>query len=124
MGFLNKILPKKKEKQTDIDVIHRVARDSAHIIHKGGMGILLYPHITEKSADAVSRRTYAFVIAPHANKQEVKKAIQSRYGVNVTDVRVVTIRGKEIRRGRQIGWKQGIKKAYVTLAQGQTIEIL
>lgn len=122
MAFLKNILSK-KEKQTDSEVTNTISRGSTHIAQKGGVGILLYPHITEKSAGAVSRRMYVFVVSPGANKQEVRKAIQARYSVNVTDVRMVTIRGKEIRRGKQIGWKQGIKKAYVTLGMGQAIEI-
>ena len=124
MALLKNILSK-KEKKTDIQTTNKVSRDgAAQSAPKGSMaGVLLYPHITEKTAAGVNRRTYAFVVAPNANKQEVKKAIQARYGVTVTDVRVVTVHGKEIRRGRQIGWKPGMKKAYATIAEGQTIEI-
>lgn len=124
MAFLKNIL-QRKEKKIDVQATNKISRDGAmQSVQKGGMtGVLLYPHITEKTAAAVHRRTYVFVVAPKANKQEVKKAIQARYGVTVTDIRVVTIHGKEIRRGRQIGWKQGIKKAYATLVEGQTIEV-
>lgn len=123
MAFLKNILFK-KEKKIDIQAPNTIVRDVAQTAPKGSMtGILLHPHITEKTTDGAGRRTYAFVIAPGSNKQEVKKAIQTRYGVNVTDVRMVTIQGKEIRRGRQIGWKQGMKKVYATIAKGQTIEV-
>ena len=66
---------------------------------------------------------YAFAVRRDANKSQVKRAVESRYGVQVAMVRIVNIVGKEIRRGKQIGWKQGMKKAYATLAEGQTIEI-
>ena len=122
MAFLKNILSK-KEKKTDVQATDGISHSSPRAARTGCTGILLHPHITEKSATQASRRTYAFVIAPNANKQEVKQAVQSRYNVDVTDVRIVIVRGKEIRRGRQIGWKQGIKKAYVTLREGQQIEI-
>lgn len=86
-------------------------------------GILLYPHITEKTAQMVHNQTYGFVIADSANKKAVQEAVEKRYGVHVTDVRVISNQGKEIRRGKQIGWKHGIKKAMVKIKQGETIEI-
>ena len=86
-------------------------------------GVLLRPHITEKTAAAARARIYGFAVSPDANKSQVKKAVESKYGVKVTAVRVVNIRGKELHRGKQVGWKQGMKKAYATLAQGQAIEI-
>ena len=87
------------------------------------VGILMHPHITEKTAAAARSRMYAFAISPDANKSQVKQAVESKYGVNVIAVRVVNIRGKEIHRGRETGWKHGMRKAYATLAEGQTIEI-
>ena len=100
---------------------------SASVVPNSGSGnkagVLLHPHITEKTAAAAHSRMYAFAISRDANKLQVKQAVESKYGVNVTAVRMVNIRGKEIRRGKQVGWKQGMKKAYATLAEGQTIEI-
>lgn len=122
MAFLKKKLPK-KEKETETRTAGQLSRSPIKGGNAGSVGILLYPHITEKTATAASRRMYAFVVAPQTNKVEIKKAVESRYGVKVINVRVVTIPGKEIRRGKQIGWKQGIKKAYATLAEGQTIEV-
>ena len=126
MAFLRNIL-QKKEKKTDIQntsfVTDGISRNSVSPSTRSNTGTLLRPHMTEKTTVAARTGTYAFVVAFKANKQEVKKAIQTRYGVNVVDVRMMNIRGKEIHRGRQIGWKQGMKKAYVTLAKGQTIEV-
>lgn len=86
-------------------------------------GILLHPHITEKTSVAAGRGTYVFSVGRNANKIEIKKAIQRKYNVAVTDVRVVNIHGKEMRRGAQIGWRGRMKKAYATLAEGQRIEM-
>lgn len=122
MAFLKKKLSK-KEKETEAHTADKVSRGSMQGGNVGSVGVLLYPHITEKTAAAVGRRVYTFVVASKTNKVEIKKAIENKYGVKVTGIRVVVIPGKEIRRGKQIGWKQGIKKAYTTLAEGQTIEV-
>lgn len=122
MAFLRKKSPK-KEKNVETGAESQLSRIPTQNENGGNEGALLYPHMTEKTVGAASHRMYAFVVAPKANKQEVKKAVQDRYRVNVTNVRMVTIRGKEIHRGKQIGWKQGMKKAYVTIQEGQAIEI-
>lgn len=85
-------------------------------------GILIRPHLTEKTMGGAERREYAFIVAAGANKRGVKQAVADRFKVIVEDVRVLNMPGKERRRGRQIGWKSGFKKAVVALAQGQTIE--
>ena len=86
-------------------------------------GVLMHPHVTEKTAAAAHSRMYAFAVSPDANKSEVKEVVESKYGVNVIAVRMINIRGKEIHRGRETGWKHGMRKAYATLAEGQAIEI-
>lgn len=68
-------------------------------------------------------REYTFVVAPAANKQEVRRAIADRFKVTVQDVRMLNMPRKERRRGRTIGWKSGFKKAVVVVAEGQTIEV-
>ena len=123
MAFLRKNKSKQEENAEAIAV-----RSVSVAPHSGvgkKAGVLLYPHITEKSAAGASsdKKMYAFAVSGDANKREVKQAVESRYGVRVMAVRVVNIRGKEIRRGKQIGWKHGMRKAYATLAEGQTIEI-
>lgn len=126
MAFLRKKILQKEEttQHSEKTVLVNNAHTSGYAKNKSG--ILRYPHITEKTAAGValgSKKMYAFVVASDTNKREVKQAVESRYGVTVAAVRIVTIRGKEIRRGKQIGWKQGMKKAYATLAEGQAIEI-
>ena len=116
----------KKEESTDSRATRVVSDTVNHKGDKSKIGVLMHPHITEKTAAGAAlsgKKMYAFSVSGDANKREVKQAVESRYGVRVIAVRVVNIRGKEIRRGTQIGWKQGMKKAYAMLAAGQTIEI-
>ncbi len=113
----------KKSKKENPETSETMAVERAQMQSAGHIGILRHPHITEKTAAAGNDRTYVFAVHPDANKIQIKRAVESRYGVKVADVRVVNIRGKEIRRGARVGRKPGIKKAYATIAEGQTIEI-
>lgn len=87
-------------------------------------GVLASPHMTEKTTDAMNKGAYVFRVARTANKQTVAAAVAGRYGVQVDRVRMMIQPAKERRRGRQIGWKHGFKKAVVQLKEGQRIETL
>ena len=87
------------------------------------LGIVQKARITEKTADANKDRKYGFLVAEHANKPQIRTAISAQYGVTVTSVHVINMPKKMRRRGRQVGYKAGFKKAMVTLAEGQSIEI-
>jgi large subunit ribosomal protein L23 len=82
------------------------------------------PHITEKATDLTKKNQYVFKVFAKANKIEIKKAVESLYGVNVIKVRIVNIPSKKRRVGRTIGKKSGYKKAIVKIAEGQKIEVL
>lgn len=86
-------------------------------------GVLERPHITEKTSGAAKENKYVFIVRGGANKPEVKRAIGSRYGVDAVAVNILNMPGKERKRGKQIGWRPGFKKAIVTLKEGQSIEI-
>ena len=90
--------------------------------------ILTKPVVTEKSNKLTdSRRTYTFKVARKANKLEIKKAVQEFYGVTVIDVNTVVVPGKAkskfTKAGFITGRKPGYKKAYVTIAEGETIDL-
>ncbi len=87
------------------------------------LGVLLRPHLTEKTSSGAEKNKYVFVVSKDTNRIEVKKAVEARYQVEVARVNVVNTQGKERKRGRQVGWRPGYKKAVVTLEEGQTIEI-
>lgn len=90
---------------------------------KGAHGILMKPLITEKISSVSSMGKYAFLISSDANKPMVKKAITALYGVNVKNVRIINVIGKKVRYGRSYGQRSDWKKAIVTLAPGEKIEI-
>jgi len=82
------------------------------------------PHITEKATDLTEKNQYVFRVFANTNKIEIKKAVESLYGVNVMRVRIINIPSKKRRVGRTIGKKPGYKKAIVKIAEGQKIEVL
>lgn len=90
--------------------------------------VLIKPIVTEKSNKLTDvRRTYAFRVDRKANKLEIKKAIEEFYGVNVKDVNTVVVPGKTKTKFTKAGFisgrKPAFKKAYVTVAEGETIDL-
>lgn len=86
------------------------------------MTVLLAPVISEKSTVlADTRRTAVFRVAPSANKQDIRAAVEKLFEVKVKAVRVARVQGKAVvfqrRRGRRASWK----KAYVSLREGYDI---
>ena len=90
--------------------------------------ILIKPILTEKAnaqQDKLSR--YAFKVNRRANKLEIKTAVEQFYGVNVVDVNTLVVPGKSKTRSTKSGIisgvKSGYKKALVTVAEGETIDL-
>ena len=83
---------------------------------------VIRPHVTEKSILLSERGTYAFKVFPYANKKQIAEFVRTYYGVTPIAVRIAK-KGREekIIRGRW-GTKAGLKKAYVTLKKGDTID--
>ena len=91
------------------------------------MSILIKPIVTEKmTAQGTSLNRYGFVVTKDADKNQIKKAIESLYGVNVTAVNTMVYGGKNKSRYTKSGVISGrttaFKKAVVTLAQGEAID--
>lgn len=104
--------------------------------------IILYPHITEKTRllafgnprikdENEIVRKYTFIVAPRANKIQIKSAVEEIYNagkkekekINVTSVQTLNIKGKSRRVGQRKAGKTALrKKAIVTLAAGQVLE--
>ncbi len=85
---------------------------------------LVRPIVTEKSTGYVGTdRTYVFEVAETASKSDVKAAIEAFYGVDVECVRTLVMRGKTKRFGRHHGKRKNWKKAYVTLREGDAINV-
>ena len=85
--------------------------------------ILKAPVITEKSQIAKSEGKYTFKVDPRANKIEIKEAIEKIFNVKVTAIRTINVKPKKRRVGRYTGLTNRYKKAIVTLAEGQTIDL-
>jgi large subunit ribosomal protein L23 len=85
--------------------------------------VLVRPHVSEKAARLADKGTYVFDVKLNAEKISIRKAVESLYGVNVTDVRIVNLQGKPVQRGRRISRRRDLKKALVTLKKGQTISL-
>jgi large subunit ribosomal protein L23 len=87
------------------------------------INLLLAPHITEKTSLAMQNtNTYSFRVLRDATKPEIKAAVELMFEVKVAGVQVVNETGKTRRFGKVQGRTQDIKKAYVRLAPGQTID--
>jgi large subunit ribosomal protein L23 len=87
------------------------------------MTVLIAPHVTEKSSLAMQNHNqYTFRVRRDATKIDVKKAVQLMFDVQVRAVQIVNEPGKTRRFGGRIGRTQDSKKAYVSLAEGQTID--
>jgi large subunit ribosomal protein L23 len=85
--------------------------------------VLKGPHITEKTTELAGNNQYTFLIYSRTNKNEIKKAVEDLYSVEVTGVNIVRIPPKRRRLGRTPGWKKGYKKAIVRIKEGQKIDI-
>jgi large subunit ribosomal protein L23 len=87
------------------------------------INILIAPHITEKTSLAMqNNNSYAFRVLRESTKPEIKAAVELMFSVKVANVNVVNETGKTRRMGKVQGRTQDIKKAYVRLAPGQTID--
>lgn len=90
------------------------------------MSILKRPLVTEKVSSLNEKGKYGFVVDADANKVEIKNAVEKMYGVNVASVNTMNVMGKRkvrfTKAGTLEGRKPNIKKAIVTLAQGEVID--
>ena len=90
--------------------------------------VLVKPVVTEKVNLQMERSgRYTFVVDKRANKLEIKKAVEEFYGVKVDDVNTVVVPGKQKSRFTKAGFIQGVKpsfkKAIVSLAEGESIDL-
>ena len=91
---------------------------------KSPYDILVRPLITERALQGQESRKYVFQVALDANKAEVKWAVESAFGVKVEDVNTVLTKGKSKRRmGQRSGKRRDVKKAVITLKEGNALQI-
>ena len=86
--------------------------------------IIKAPYLTEKVSSIMGESNqYAFKVDINATKLQVKKAVEGYFSVDVEDVNILKVKGKTKRSRYRIRKKSDWKKAYVKLAQGQSIEV-
>ncbi|HET9679093.1 MAG TPA: 50S ribosomal protein L23 [Gammaproteobacteria bacterium] len=89
------------------------------------MTVLVSPHISEKSTNVAEKHNQmVFKVRRDADKTDVKRAVELMFDVEVTDVTTANSRGKVKRFGQVAGRRNAWKKAYVTLAEGQDIDLM
>ena len=86
--------------------------------------IIKAPIITEKSADlAQNYNTITFSVDVRANKTQIKQAVEKIFNVKVESVNTVNVKPKKKRVGKYTGYTNKVKKAYVKLQEGSSIEL-
>lgn len=88
----------------------------------GFSGVLIQPRISEKSGKLAKTNKYVFLVYKNSNKVEVKKAVEREYKVKVLRVNMINNLGKVKNFGRIQGKTSPIRKAVVTLKQGESIK--
>ena len=99
----------KKQAGTAVDISH--------------YDVILSPHITEKSTLLSEHNSVVFKVAPQATKPQIKAAVEALFGVDVTGVNTITQKGKTKRWKGRPYMRSDVKKAVVTLAEGQSIDV-
>ena len=85
--------------------------------------VLLAPVVSEKSYGLLDENKYTFLVTPDANKTEIKIAVESVFKVRVTDVNTLNRQGKKRRTRYGFGRRPDTKRAIVTVAPGELIDI-
>ena len=87
--------------------------------------VLRRPIVTEKNMERSEKRPcYTFEIAAGANKIEVRKAVEKVFNATVDPIKTITVKGKRKRRGSALYRTGALKKAIVTLKEGQKIDLV
>jgi large subunit ribosomal protein L23 len=85
--------------------------------------VILSPHITEKATVLSDQNKVVFKVAADASKDEIASAVEELFKVTVTKVNTIVTKGKTKRFRGILGKRSDVKKAIVTLADGQSIDV-
>jgi len=85
--------------------------------------VIRKPIITEKATMASEHNAVVFEVAMGSNKPQIKEAVEALFGVKVKAVNTTITKGKVKRFRGQMGTRRDVKKAYVTLEEGNTIDV-
>ena len=87
------------------------------------MTVIRGPHLSEKAHFAAERNQVVLKVRTDATKKEIAQAVELLFEVKVDDVQTVNVKGKNKRLRGQMGTRKDVKKAYVTLEEGNTIDV-
>ncbi len=141
MGILDKIIKKDKEgeegKSPEKDVksekfAKKQKKETASKVKKASkdkmpnryFDLIRRPHISEKTFNLSKEGQYVFIVSERSNKSEIKKAIESLYGVSVVSVNAISVPSKPKMFKGKPSVKSGYRKAIVKLAKGQSIDMM
>ncbi|SFS02233.1 50S ribosomal protein L23 [Sphingomonas jatrophae] len=100
-----------------------MAKKQAGAVELAHYDVVLGPHITEKSTLLSEQNAVVFKVANKASKPAIKAAVEALFGVSVTGVNTIVVKGKTKKwKGRDYK-RSDVKKAIVTLAEGQSIDV-
>ena len=85
--------------------------------------VIRRPVISEKSYEMLDENKYTFIVDPQANKTHIKQAVEKIFDVKVLSVNTMNRQGKRKRRGLIVGKRPDTKRAIVTVAPGDRIEL-
>jgi len=91
--------------------------------YRPNLEIIKYPVITDKATRLLEKNQYSFIVDKYADKIKIKSAIEDLFNVKVLKVNTCNLPRKKKRVGRYIGWKSQYKKAIITLAEGDIINL-
>ena len=100
-----------------------MAKKQAAAVENRHYDIVLAPHITEKTTLLAETNSVVFRVAPDASKPEIKAAVEALFNVKVTGVNTIVAKGKSKRWKGRPYQRSDSKKAIVTLAEGNSIDI-
>ena len=86
--------------------------------------ILISPVVSEKAYGLLDQNKYTFIVSPDANKTQIKIAVEEVFGVKVTSVNTMNREGKRVRTRTGFGRKAATKRAIVSVAAGDRIDIV
>ena len=92
-------------------------------VHKDHRDVLIKPVVSEKSYGLLDENKYTFIVRPDANKTEIKIAVEKVFNVKVTSVNTLNREGKRRRTRFGVGKRPNTKRAIVSVAEGQRIDI-
>ena len=92
---------------------------------RDAMSVLIRPVVSEKTTGLMDNRTYVFIVDPKATKVDVRNAVEQAFNVKVVNVNTLNRKGKSTRNRRTgvVGMRPSTKRAIVTLAEGDSINL-